>query len=70
VRKNKKLPISERKNLTQPSDWWQAFEVEADKRGLSLSEFMGIAGSKMLPKEQRARLSRRIRAGRKLVVAD
>lgn len=56
---------NERKNITQPDDWWQVFEAEAEKRGLTLSEFMGLAAAKMLTKEQRARLSQRVKPGRK-----
>lgn len=56
---------NERKNITQPADWWAAFEAEAKRRGLTLSEFIGIAASKMLPKEQRAELTNRVKPGRK-----
>ena len=56
---------NERKNITQPNDWWKVFEAEAEKRGLTLSEFMGLAASKMLTKEQREKLSERIKPGRK-----
>lgn len=56
---------NERKNITQPDDWWKLFEAEAEKRGLTLSEFMGLAASKMLTKEQRAQLSQRVKPGRK-----
>jgi hypothetical protein len=37
---------NERKNITQPDDWWKVFEAEAEKRGLTLLEFMGLAASK------------------------
>jgi len=56
---------NERKNITQPNDWWAVFEAEAEKRGLTLSEFMGLAASKMITKEQREKLSERIKPGRK-----
>jgi len=56
---------NERKNITQPADWWAAFEAEAAKRGMPLSEFIGLAASKMLTKEQRKELSERIKPGRK-----
>ena len=56
---------NERKNITQPTDWWTAFEAEAEKRGLTLSEFIGLAASKMLDKEQKAKLSERVKPGRK-----
>lgn len=56
---------NERKNITQPADWWAAFEAEAAKRGMPLSEFMGLAAAKMLAKEQRKGLTQRIKPGRK-----
>lgn len=30
-----------RKNLTQPSDWWEAFQRQAEREGLTLSEWVG-----------------------------
>lgn len=56
---------NERKNITHPNDWWAAFEAEAKRRGLTLSEFSGLAMSKMLTKEQRSQLSQRVKPGRK-----
>jgi len=56
---------NERKNITQPTDWWAAFEAEAKRRGLTLSEFIGLAASKMLAKDQKAKLSERVKPGRK-----
>lgn len=56
---------NERKNITQPSDWWAAFEAEAKRRGLTLSEFIGLAALKMLAKDQKAKLSERVKPGRK-----
>lgn len=32
---------SERKNITQPTDWWAAFEAAAQAEGVSLSEWVG-----------------------------
>ena len=32
---------SERKNISQPADWWAAFEKQAKAEGLTLSEWMG-----------------------------
>jgi hypothetical protein len=56
---------NERKNITQPDDWWQVFESEAARRGMTLSEFAGIAMARLLTKEQRATLSPRVKPGRK-----
>ena len=30
-----------RKNITQPADWWVAFEIQAKSEGLTLSEWIG-----------------------------
>jgi hypothetical protein len=32
---------SERRNLTQPADWWAAFEAQAATEGKTLSEWAG-----------------------------
>jgi hypothetical protein len=56
---------NERKNITQPADWWAAFESEAKRRELTLSEFIGLAASKMIPKDERSKLSERVKPGRK-----
>ena len=53
-----------RKNLTQPEDWWSAFEQQAASEGLSLSEWLGNAGRKQLPTEVRDGLSERPKAVR------
>ncbi len=31
------------KNITQPPDWWDAFQNEADRAGVSLSSWIGDA---------------------------
>ena len=51
--------VNERKHITQPTDWWEAFKAEADNRGMTLSEWIGEAGKKQLPKEVRKQLSER-----------
>ena len=39
---NKKEPANmPSKNITQPEDWWDAFQYEADAAGLSLSAWIG-----------------------------
>lgn len=55
---------SERKNIIQPSDWWAAFESEAASKGVSLSEWVGAACRKALPKDARGKLSERVGRGR------
>ena len=56
---------NERRNITNPADHWAAFEAEAQRRGLTLSEFMGLAAAKLLAKDQREKLSQRVKPGRK-----
>lgn len=41
--------MTERKNITQPTDWWAAFEAEAKKEGLTLSEWVGACCVANLP---------------------
>lgn len=53
-----------RKNLTMPADWWQAFEAEAEKHGISLSAWIGRACLKQLPAVVRKSLSARNERGR------
>ena len=51
--------ITERKNLTQPKDWWLAFQKEAKSKNLSLSEWIGLVCKKELPKKVRLKLKER-----------
>ena len=55
---------SERKCLTQPDDWWRAFEQEAQKRGMPLAAWMGEVCAAQLPKRVQAKLSKRPEAHR------
>lgn len=41
-----------RKNITQPADWWAAFQRAANAAGMSLSEWMGEQCRKSLKKEK------------------
>lgn len=50
---------NERKHITQPDDWWAAFQVEADKAGVPLSEWIGEACREKLPKKVVKSLSKR-----------
>ena len=52
-------PVSVRKNITQPADWWQAFETTAKEAGLSLSEWVGECCLIRVPKPLRDTLSKR-----------
>jgi hypothetical protein len=55
---------SVRKNITQPADWWQAFETTAKEAGVSLSEWVGECCVGKLPKALRDGLSKRLGAHR------
>lgn len=55
---------SERKNITQPADWWEAFARQAVDEGLTLSEWLGECGSAFLTEGVRDKLSVRSPAHR------
>ena len=44
---------NERKNITQPADWWSAFEEAAKAEGLTLSAWVGQACVFQLPASKR-----------------
>lgn len=52
-------PASVRKNITQPADWYFAFEQAAKEAGLSLAEWMGECCMIRVPKQVRDTLSKR-----------
>ena len=54
----------ERRNITQPTDWWAAFAATAEQSGKNLSEWMGDAAKAKLPKEARKKLTQRTTPGR------
>lgn len=62
------MPSTERKTVTQPSDWWAAFEEAATASGMKVSEWLGEAGKKQLPKDVRKQLSDRPGAHRPISV--
>lgn len=53
-----------RKNITQPEDWWQAFEYEASRCGLTLSEWVGECCMAYLKQATQSRLSERTGRGK------
>jgi len=53
-----------RKNISQPADWWAAYEAEASKQGKSLSEWMADQCNAALPAKVRKALSERPAANR------
>ena len=65
VDQGRQRPVTnERKHITQPTDWWEAFKAEADKQGVSLAEWLGEAGKAQLPNRIAAKLSERPPANR------
>ena len=50
---------SERRNVSQPADWWAAFEAQAQQDEQTLSEWLGDCGLANLPRDERKRLSER-----------
>jgi len=55
---------TERKNISQPSDHWAAFQTAADASGLSLSEWMDEKCQAALPVKVQKTLSKRAPAHR------
>lgn len=55
---------NERRNMTQPTDWWDAWGEAARAAGLDLSAWIGRQCNKALPKEIRDNLSERATRGR------
>jgi hypothetical protein len=50
---------NQRKNITQPADWWAAFEAQASIEGLSLAAWLGEAAKAKLPQSAVSVLSQR-----------
>jgi hypothetical protein len=55
---------NERKNKTQPSDWWAAFEQQANAEGMTLAAWLGEAAKKQLPPKVAKKLTERPPANR------
>ena len=55
---------NERKNITQPSDWWAAFEEQAKAEGLTLAAWLGEAAKAKLPPKVAKKLTERPPANR------
>lgn len=54
-----------KKTISQPEDWWQAWEVQAFKAGLHLSEWIAEQCNSQVPEKTRAKLSERTPRGRR-----
>ncbi len=57
--------MTERKNITQPADWWAAFQGQAKRDGMSLSEWVGYCCTEHLPQGKAKKLSKRPSVGAK-----
>ena len=55
---------SKRRNITQPADWWVAFEMQAKAEGLTLSEWVGECCRVYVDKGVNSGLSERPAANR------
>ncbi len=55
---------NERKNISEPSDWWNAFEAQAKAEGFSLSAWLGEAAKAKLPPKVAKKLTERPAANR------
>lgn len=55
---------SERKNITQPADWWAEFERQATAEGQSLSAWVGECCAANLPAAAREKITPRRPVGR------
>jgi hypothetical protein len=53
-----------RKQISQPADWWAAFQRQADEAGVSLSQWLGERGIEALSAKERKGLSERRPEGR------
>jgi len=58
------LLTNERKHITQPSDWWAAFEEAAKAEGLTLAAWLGEAAKAKLPAKVAKKLTERPPANR------
>lgn len=61
---NRNDMTNERKNITQPSDWWVAFEAQANAEGMTLAAWLGEAAKAKLPPKVAKKLTERPPANR------
>ena len=55
---------NERKNITQPADWWAAWKAAADAESKNLSAWIGEQCNAALNSRMQKRLSERVTRGR------
>jgi hypothetical protein len=58
------LSYAERRNITQPAAYWDAFQRAADCAGMPLSEWLGAVALAALPPHIAAQLPARRKPGR------
>ena len=59
-----------RKTITQPDDWWFRWEVAAFKKGMHLSEWIGLCCNANLDEETQKKLTVRTERGRPSSLID
>lgn len=59
-----KTASKNRRHVIAPTDHWEAFKAAADKDGMSVSEWLCLAGVAKLPKKVSSQLSERQGVGR------
>jgi hypothetical protein len=59
-----KTASANRHHVIAPKDHWEAFKAAASKAGLSVSEWLCLAGVEKLPKKVASQLSERQGVGR------
>lgn len=62
--------MSERKNITQPASWWEAFRKAANEENKSLSEWVGECCFAFLKTEQQNKLETRPNVGKPKAAAE
>ena len=59
-----KMKKTKRKNISQPHDWWLAFEAAARADGRTLSAWIGECCVECIPDSAQAEMSERLPVGR------
>ena len=57
------MTTTTRRQITQPADWWAAFQKQADAEGLTVSQWLGECGLANLTAAERKQLSKRPAVG-------
>jgi hypothetical protein len=59
-----------RKNITQPADWWAAFQAQSEAEGMTLAAWLGEAAKAKLPPKVAKKLTERPPAHRPKQTSD